>query len=343
MFFANPVGNPDNFKTKQGSVVDTAPVCDYVVGGLLLIAYFISSWCGVRLFSSCFAFVRNVRQKKRKRLHTFFFTLSPEPGEEDAVVIKYISFSDNEPNPELEGKVFHKYMAYSDAEKLLNQKALWFSSPVFWPDKYEQQFLNATYQIDGREIKHPLRGRVFVFCMTGARSSEAYWNRCNSPFSVELNIEGTRLKQLLKDKNGSFNSIYIGNVQYYKEIEVSGPNLQALRNDRNLLPHCKGWELPSEEEWVKTLFVKRDNFEYEKETRIVIVVPEKTQKKGILLRYEELFENADLIKSVVVSPNVLHSECYEAIQKNMRQHGVGKVMQSWLYSNIDKKYLHVSL
>lgn len=38
----------------------------------------ISSGCGVRLYLSCFAFVRNVRQMIRKRLHTFVVMLIPE-------------------------------------------------------------------------------------------------------------------------------------------------------------------------------------------------------------------------------------------------------------------------
>ena len=72
-FSPDLVENLHNFQTTMGSVVNTPPAFDVVVGG----PRFISAPYQAGVEYDCFfivASVQNVRQKLRKRLHTFVYS-----------------------------------------------------------------------------------------------------------------------------------------------------------------------------------------------------------------------------------------------------------------------------
>lgn len=186
-------------------------------------------------------------------------------------------------------------MSLESALTTLNNHTLWFANPIIWKDPFESRFVTAKYLDKGEKIDYQWTDRVFCACFTETVTSEAYW----APYSqrqigVEFRMNRQELLKVLEGYADLYD-IYIGKVEYMLNSQIKGPLKSIPFGEPVPLPKTKSW-------WARLLLIKRKAFKYEDEIRIIIVKKEKTQEKGIQIKYD--CKNTDIIDSIVLDPSI---------------------------------------
>lgn len=187
------------------------------------------------------------------------------------------------------GGSYYKYMDLETALICLENKSLRFAEPSLWQDNYESRFYTANYNtiLAGRnEIDVcPL---IYSTCLTGKKNNEAAWKiytygkvglgaRC-----VEFTLSRSGLRKEIISSLNDF-SIYEGLVSYVWEGDVDRMHLKEIRKDKKL--EINPWYEMffthfDKTEYLNLLLLKRDAFEHEQETRIMLVPNTPTIAKG---------------------------------------------------------------
>lgn len=219
------------------------------------------------------------------------------------------------------------------ALETLNKRQLWFSNPTVWKDPFEKLFIEAQYKYDGKLHDFQWKNRVFCFCLTQTPASEAHWNTyVQQGIGIEFRINRKLLLKELEKHAPRVEHIYIGRVEYMKFSDING--------DINKIP----FKAPvpksvSPELFARLLLLKRVEFQYENEIRIIIVKKKKAKKEGMSIKYS--CKNTDLIHSIYLSPSLERNTTellkeafrkkYHFIPFNKQTH---RVMKSQLYKPV---------
>src|ERR1035437_10831365 len=59
--------------------------------------------------------------------------------------------------------------------ELLTNECLVFLNPSTWRDPYERYYIERQYNISNESKALPMKDKVFCLCLSGTKSSEAFW------------------------------------------------------------------------------------------------------------------------------------------------------------------------
>ena len=207
-----------------------------------------------------------------------------------------------------EKPVLYKYLPLENALRNLKNKGIWLSKPKEWGDPFEYRFLDAKYvDAKGNERDFPYKEKIFATCLTREPSSEAQWNAYSKDSLAIRFVLDTKilLEQLsIFAKKNSF-KVYLGNVEYHNREEIAVNNLNKLtfEEETNGTKICKN--INDSVFGARLLLLKRKDFSYEKEVRLIIIKDNSIKADGIYFNYE--CDNNALIKNLLVSPKVKDS------------------------------------
>ena len=184
---------------------------------------------------------------------------------------------------------FYKYMDLETALICLENKSLRFSEPSLWQDNYESRFYNANFEniLEGKDEKDicPL---FYSTCLTGKKNNEAAWKiytygkiglgaRC-----VEFTLDKFEFRKELISFLKNY-SIYEGVVSYVWEGDVDRMHQKSIKINKKI--EDNPWydlffTTFDKREYLNLMLLKRDAFEHEQETRIMLVPNTPTTVKG---------------------------------------------------------------
>lgn len=202
-----------------------------------------------------------------------------------------------------EKPVLYKYMPLEHALSTLKNKKFWLSDPREWIDPFEKYFLKATYLTPtGKYIDFPFLGRTFATCITHERYSEAQWiTYSENSIAIRFDIDTKLfLEQLSNYATNNSSKVYFGQVEYHKRDDIMKNDLNEImfeEEDGTLKRNIKDFEFCA-----RLLLLKRQDFSYEKEFRVIVCKKDKVKSKGINFDYN--CENKELFRSITVSPKV---------------------------------------
>lgn len=191
----------------------------------------------------------------------------------------------------------NKFMPLEYALESLQNKYLWLANPTRWEDPFEKRFVTAKYIDDaGKEKNFSWLGRVFCICFTQTPRSEAYWSvYSRKEIGIQLRINRSELLKELEvfSKDNENFKVYIGKVEYMKAIDIKKPLSQIPMVD-------KPKNINSSDFKARLLLLKRKDFEYENEIRVIVVKQKETQERGIRLPIKDIYQ---LINQITIDPS----------------------------------------
>ena len=180
----------------------------------------------------------------------------------------------------------------------LKNKYLWLANPTQWEDPFEKRFVTAKYIDDaGKEKNFSWLGRVFCICFTQTPRSEAYWSvYSRKEIGIQLRINREELLKELDEfsKDNENFKVYIGKVEYMKAIDIKKPLSQIPMVDKPININRSDFK-------ARLLLLKRKDFEYENEIRVIVVKQKATLEEGIKLPIKELTQ---LVNQITIDPSV---------------------------------------
>lgn len=202
--------------------------------------------------------------------------------------------------------VLYKYMPLEHALGTLKNKMLWLADPGTWEDPFEKRFLNAKYKkADGTETDFPYSGRTFATCLTRDRSSEAQWNvYSRGSIGIKFVINTTVLLEQLNEyaqKHSTF-KVFFGKVEYHKREEIELKQLSKLKFEAEENGVSIKKSLREKDFCARLFLLKRRDFKYEDEIRIIVFKDVKTDTKGTMFDYS--CANHELFPQLMISPRV---------------------------------------
>jgi len=236
----------------------------------------------------------------------------------------------------LKSKLLYKHMPLENALRVLNEKYLWFANPSEWKDPFEKRFLDARYIRNGKEVSFTWKGRVFCTCLTQTQTSEAYWNAYkHESIGVEFKFYREKILEVLSKIENSY-KVFIGRVEYLKTNDIK----KELRSIPFNPPIGKDVKVNSDTFVSRLFLLKRIDFSYEDEIRIIIVKPASTKETGIKIKYD--CDNTDLIHQIVLDPTLgertaamlkkVFAEDYSFSPFPGSTQSMARVLQSQLYA-----------
>ena len=245
----------------------------------------------------------------------------------------------------LKSKLLYKHLPLENALCSLNENYLWFANPSEWKDPFEKRFLEAKYIRDGKEVRFSWKDRVFCTCLTQTQTSEAYWNAYrHDNIGIEFKIYKEKLLEELERYDDSY-KVFIGRAEYLKTRDIT----KDLRDIPFNPPIEKNRRLNSDLFAARLFLLKREDFKYEDEIRIIVVKKNQTKEAGIKVKYA--CGNTDLIYQIVLDPNIGKSTAAMLKKVFIDEYGfspfIGKVQntsrvyQSQLYAKQSAAVLHL--
>lgn len=211
--------------------------------------------------------------------------------------------------------VLYKYLPLENALRNLESRGIWLSNPTKWEDPFEYRFLNAKYfDKSGIESEFPYREKIFATCLTRDPYSEAQWNAYSKDsLAIRFMLDTKNLlEQLSKYAVKNSLSIFFGNVEYRKREDIEVGCLLDLKFDVEAKGTIINKSIDDIDFCAHLLLLKRQDFSYEKEIRIIAIKKRPIKADGINCTYE--CDNKTLIKNLVVSPKVKDST-FEMLKK----------------------------
>lgn len=204
--------------------------------------------------------------------------------------------------------VLYKYLPLENALRNLKNKAIWLSKPRNWDDPFEYRFLDAKYTDNkGVESVFPFKERVFATCLTREPYSEAQWNAYSKEsLAIRFVFDTKTLLQQLSNyaANNSFH-IFLGKVEYHKRNEIEVDSLDNLKFDEEKKGKVINKSLKDFDFCARLLLLKRQDFTYENEIRLIVIKKKDAKTEGFNFNYK--CDNKTLIKNLMISPRVKDS------------------------------------
>ena len=202
---------------------------------------------------------------------------------------------------------YYKYMDLETALRCLGNKTLRFVEPSMWADKYESRFYTADFEnVLKKRNESEICPIIYSSCFTRKRNNEAAWKiytygktglgaRC-----IEFMLNKKKFReQILSNLKDC--TIYEGNVSYLEEekIDTLHKKNEYINREKvtNQLYHCFFDEFDLEK-YLNLMLIKRDTFEHEQESRIMIVPNIQKSEKG-----EEHTDNGKIVYGNILKIN----------------------------------------
>lgn len=188
--------------------------------------------------------------------------------------------------------------------QMIKKRKLYFPKVNKWEDPYELfLFKQEYYDANGNKINvYSESNRIYGQCWSAKRDSDALW-RIYSPDKMSVRIKTTKrlINQWRKENNGK-NNVFIQtdlvNYQTQKDIDsyIKGLTTRDVFNFQEL---------------VNSLFIKRTNFDHEKEFRIIVWKSDVSLENKCVLPEENIeipFEPENFIQEVYLDPRLPKEE-----------------------------------
>lgn len=160
--------------------------------------------------------------------------------------------------------------------ELITNECLVFLNPSTWADPYERYYIERQYNLSGQSKALPMKDKVFCLCLSGTKSSEAFWKvYAPKEDGVRLTFNVIKLLSVLEKIKGC--DIYIGKVNYQTTSEFSKIAIKYGDLIEDIKQNTIG------EQQIKLILKKRISFNYENEVRI-ISIPQKTPKDSLAFK-----------------------------------------------------------
>ncbi|MBO7585589.1 MAG: DUF2971 domain-containing protein [Bacteroidales bacterium] len=202
--------------------------------------------------------------------------------------------------------VLYKYMPLENTLNTLKNKTIWLADPKTWEDPFEKRFLNAKYKNSkGVEMVFPYSGKTFATCLTRNPSSEAQWNvYSRNEIGIKFKISTkVLLEQLNKfSQNHPKYKVYFGKVEYHKREEIEQTQLSKLTFEAERKGVKINKSLQNKDFCARLFLLKRRDFEYEDEVRIIVFKDIKNTAAGISFDYT--CSNSMIFPQLTISPRV---------------------------------------
>lgn len=204
---------------------------------------------------------------------------------------------------------------------------VWFANPQEWKDPFEKLFIETSYKLNGKsDVEFGLKGRVFCLSIASNRRCEAAWSIYKS--DSQFVLSKVKLIELLKSNLSKYD-VYIGKIKYKDESYLCTASYVNLFGKKFTL---------KDENWVKFLFLKRFNYKYEEEIRIVLVDKKsKENRKGVPLPIK--CPLSDFYTSVYLRPNISRKKEQEVRALLTKNLGIpaDRIKKDSLYSDMKKR------
>ena len=188
--------------------------------------------------------------------------------------------------------------------QMIKKRKLYFPKVNKWEDPYELfLFKQEYYDANGNKINvYSESNLIYGQCLSDKRDSDALW-RIYSPDKMSVRIKTTKrlINQWRKENNGK-NNVFIQtdlvNYQTQKDIDsyIKGLTTRDVFNFQEL---------------VNSLFIKRTNFDHEKEFRIIVWKSDVSLENKCVLPEENIeipFEPENFIQEVYLDPRLPKEE-----------------------------------
>lgn len=230
----------------------------------------------------------------------------------------------------LEYEDFEKTPVYrifrlEDALELFNSKEITLVKAKLWEDPYENFIFKCNAKYNNNPINiSSLQEQVFGQCWSLLPESDAMWRIYSTEHTgikIKSNLEKIFDVIFDKSKITSQASSYIGSVDYKSLEEIK--KYFSNPSNTNLL----GIQGPN---LIKSLLLKREEFEHEKEVRLLYFVDsESIKKENNIIKFE--VNPNDLVEEICFDPRI--SERYFKLYKQtFRKLGYnGQIIKSNLY------------
>ncbi len=183
------------------------------------------------------------------------------------------------------GQNFYKYMTIDRALDCLENGTLHFVEPSVWEDQYESRFYNAIYDnvLNGKD-KNKTCPLLYATCLTNKKENEPSWKIYShgkkGACCVQLKLDRYKLReQIVNNINIKDCAIYEGAVSYFWQGFIDNMDRSIINlNEENEL-YSMFFNDFSRDKYLNLMLLKRDAFEHERETRIMIVPDNQEAKK----------------------------------------------------------------
>jgi len=218
-------------------------------------------------------------------------------------------------------KSVYRVITFERLVELFESKRNVLVHPSMWDDPFENIFLNAIYTTDGGEqFRLAFRDHVFGQCWTLKGESDAMWR------IYSANKDGVRIRTTIRKLLGSLHdtlphdhaniSCFIGKVSYYTQRQLQRINLPILDS--------------TGVNQAKSLMIKRNAFEHEKEIRLVYCAPESSKPMQRIFNYE--CNPQEIISRVTFDPRMSRT-MVRVFRSHLQSIGYkGIIDQSQLYT-----------
>lgn len=223
----------------------------------------------------------------------------------------------------------YKIIDIKYVEEIIKSKRLRFLKANKWEDPFENLLFKIPIKIGGNIIKTDLL-QTFADCIFGQSwtllpESDALWRiYSQTKSSVRLKTAGEHLFKMIKSK--SDDSIYcmLGDVKYKNELEI----IDFIKT----LKTAEDFKTDTFHEF--SLFVKRKEFEHEKEFRIIFIADFDSQERKQGYIDFDIDPNT-FIDEITLDPRLNDAEEKLVVDKLLSLGYTGTILKSKLYHTKD--------
>ena len=188
--------------------------------------------------------------------------------------------------------------------QMIKKRKLYFPKVNKWEDPYELfLFKQEYYDVNGNKVNvFSESNRIYGQCWSVKRDSDALW-RIYSPDKMSVRIKTTKrlINQWRKENNGK-NNVF---------IQTDLVNYQTQKDIDSYIKELTTRDVFNFQELVNSLFIKRTNFDHEKEFRIIVWKSDVSLENKCVLPEENIeipFEPENFIQEVYLDPRLPREE-----------------------------------
>ena len=197
----------------------------------------------------------------------------------------------------------YKFMRANYAIDFLDKGILFISNPEAWDDPYESKFVCKTDYSNCKGFNKPQS--TYCTCFTDKPANEASWlaythkergieSRC---IRIKIDLD-TFLNTLNKKRLSLLNTkVYFGRVKY--DLQKRSIDALALNTSAYHDAFFKSFDW---DKYADLLLIKRKDFDYEHECRLIVLSDSNQRKKGIKVKFTQK-ELSHMVEEVMIDPN----------------------------------------
>jgi len=218
-----------------------------------------------------------------------------------------------------------KFIDFKYLASIINDKKLAFLKINTWEDPYESFVFKSTFKIDGEIIDSsillPFVNYSYGQSWTLLPESDALW-RIYSPnlTSVRIRTSAEKLYKIMLTESDDSLYCLIGDVSYMSKNEFE-QFAKTLKTDKDFM---------TDEFHKFSYFVKRSEFEHEKEFRAIYISDYESKKKEKEILHFKINPN-EWIKDIVLDPRLSDKEVDNMKKKISKLGYEGLVRRSEMY------------